>query len=382
MADIVDYLSWRGDLTFRQDPFNEVDNLLLSEFCFLDLSGIVPDIGEGEDVTLYQAAAAYFHRRAGQERRMGVLVSPRVLDLAEGMARSRRFGALRLSGYRACLDAEQETQFAALTTDLGDGTVYLAFRGTDDTLVGWKEDFNMAFLSTVPSQPMAAAYVKEAAAARPGRGLRLGGHSKGGNLAVYGAVHCPARVRRRVRQVYNNDGPGFKESLAASPAYQAVRDRIVTIVPRSSVVGMLLEHDTGYTVVDSGRQGLYQHDGFSWEVLGPRFVRLEEISAAGQESGRTIRDFIGGMDDSRREQFVDALFEVLGSTRAKTLTDIDSDWMGAVGAMLRSYKGLDKEERQLLGEAARVLVKVSAGDWVESMEERSRELRRLLGAKK
>ena len=171
---------------------------------------------------------------------MGVLVPDQILTMAARMAESPRFASMGLGGFCSHIDSRREAQFAALTVDIGNGGVYLAFRGTDDTLVGWKEDFNMAFLSTVPSQPMAVEYVKAAAAAHPGKKLTIGGHSKGGTLAVYSAVHCGGRLRRRIRAVYNNDGPGFKESLVETEAYQALRERIHTIVPRSSIVGMLL----------------------------------------------------------------------------------------------------------------------------------------------
>lgn len=380
MANMIDYIDWRGDLTVAQDPFNEVDNLILSEFCFLDLGGIVP--AEGETAPLGEAVTAYFRRHEGQELSMGVLVPDQILTMARRMVQSPRFAGMGLGGFCSHIDTGREAQFAALTVDIGDGSVYIAFRGTDDTLVGWKEDFNMAFLPTVPSQPIAVEYVKAAAAAYPGKKLILGGHSKGGNLAVYSAVHCGGRIQRRIKAVYNNDGPGFKESLVETAAYQALRERIHTIVPRSSIVGMLLEHDENYDVVASCGKGIYQHDGFSWEVLGNRFVRRQGISQAGRTGDQTIRDFIGAMDDGQRERFVDALFEVLGSTNARTLTDLDSDRMGAVSAMIRRYKDFDKETRQTLLEAVGVLLKVSAGDWVEDWEEKGQELRKLLNVKK
>ncbi len=380
MANMIDYIDWRGDLTVAQDPFNEVDNLILSEFCFLDLGGIVP--AEGEMAPLGEAVTAYFRRHEGQELSMGVLVPDQILTMARRMVQSPRFAGMGLGGFCSHIDTGREAQFAALTVDIGDGSVYIAFRGTDDTLVGWKEDFNMAFLPTVPSQPIAVEYVKAAAAAYPGKKLILGGHSKGGNLAVYSAVHCGGRIQRRIKAVYNNDGPGFKESLVETAAYQALRERIHTIVPRSSIVGMLLEHDENYGVVASCGKGIYQHDGFSWEVLGNRFVRRQGISQAGRTGDQTIRDFIGAMDDGQRERFVDALFEVLGSTNARTLTDLDSDRMGAVSAMIRRYKDFDKETRQTLLEAVGVLLKVSAGDWVEDWEEKGQELRKLLNVKK
>ena len=382
MANIIDYLDWRGDLTLEASPFNEVDNLLLAELSFLDLADIVPDVGGGEAVALREAAAAYFRRVQGQEVSMGVLVPDQIPEMAEKMALSARFGEMKLDCYRACLDQEREIQFAALTIDLGDGSLYLSFRGTDDTLVGWKEDFNMAFLPIVPSQRLAVDYIRDVSARYPRRKLRIGGHSKGGNLTVYGSVFCGAKIQRRIRAVYNNDGPGFKESLVDLPAYQAVRDRIVTIVPQSSVVGMLLEHDDNYTVVKSSQPGVYfQHDGFSWEVLGTRFIHLDDISPGGRIHDRAIRAFIGEMDDQQRSAFVDALFEVLGATNAKTLTELDADWMRSLSAMVRSYKNLSREAKQMLSRAVRVLLRAGTENLVEELGARGQEFRRLLGAR-
>ena len=380
MGNIMDYLDWRGDLTLEAAPFNEVDNLLLSELSFLDLSGIVPDVGEGARVNLREAVTAYFRCGRGQDASMGVLVPDQIPAMAEKMALSRRFAAMGLDCYRARLDPERESQFAAMTVDLGNGCLYLSFRGTDDTLVGWKEDFNMAFLPTVPSQRLAAEYIRDVAARYPRRHLAVGGHSKGGNLAVYAAVFCPARVQRRIQAVYNNDGPGFKEPLAGLAAYQAVRERIVTIVPQSSVVGMLLEHDDNYTVVRSSQPGIYfQHDGFSWEVLGDRFLRLEEISQGGRIHDQAIRAFLAEMDDQQRSAFVDALFEVLGATNARTLTELDADWGRSISAMVRSYKNLSREAKQMLSRAVKVLVRAGTENLVGELETRSQELLRLLG---
>lgn len=382
MGTILDYLGWRGDLTLKQSPFNEVDNLLLAELSFLELTDIVPDIGEGRSVKLHRAVEEYFARREGEALSMGVLVPDQILTMAREMAASPRFREMSLSGFRSILDPDQEIQFAALTIDTGDGCLYLSFRGTDDTLVGWKEDFNMTFLTKVPSQQLAVEYVQETARHHRGKQLRLGGHSKGGNLAVYGAVYCGSAVQKRLETVYNNDGPGFKESLLERPEYRAVRERIVTIVPQSSLVGMLLEHDDNYHVVQSSQQGLYQHDGFSWQVLGTRFVRMEDRTSEGRVNEEAIRGFFANLDDEQRRQFVDAMFEVLGSTNAQTLTELDSDRLRSLTAMVKTYKELNKESRQVLAEALRVILKASTDNLVEGLEEKGEALRRRLENKK
>ena len=381
MGNIMDYLNWRGDLTLEQSPFNEVDNLLLAELSFLDLTGIVGDVGADEGVELRQAVDAYFRQHRGENISMGVLVPDQILAMAEKMALSSRFAHMVLHGYRARLDPQAESQFAALTIDTGDGCLFLSFRGTDDTIVGWKEDFNMTFLATVPSQAMALTYLKDVARHFPRQRLRLGGHSKGGNLTVYAAVYCGARIQRRIVTAYNNDGPGFKESLLEQPAYQAIRDRVLTIVPQSSVVGMLLEHDDNYVVVQSSQQGLYQHDGFTWEVLGPGFVYADEISQEGRINDLAIRSFMGSLDDTQRAQCVDALFEILGSTNAETLSQLESDGMKTLPAMLRTYKGLSREARQMLNSALKVLLRAGTENFVGGLEEKGQELRKLLNIK-
>lgn len=179
MANLLDYLDWRGDLTLAQAPFNEVDNLILSELSFLDFGGIVPPPGEKGGVPLHQAAEAFF-RRYGQAESidMGVLVPSDIPLMLEKMAACARFRDMELHCFADWLDNEQAEQFAALTVDTGDGRLYLAFRGTDDTLAGWKEDLHMACMPQVPAQAMAVQYARQAAKQLPRRKLRLGGHSK------------------------------------------------------------------------------------------------------------------------------------------------------------------------------------------------------------
>ena len=279
MASILDYLDWRGDITFAERPFNEVDNLLLAELSYLDFGGIVTaDFAAA--VPLSDAVAAFTKRTPHAD--MGVLVPDKIPGLAQKMAASARFRDVLLSGYVCKLDEQTETQFAALCAALPDGTVYAAFRGTDDTIVGWKEDFNMGFLPIVPSQREAADYLRAVAAAFPSQKLRAGGHSKGGNLAVYAAGWCGESVQDQLLAVYNNDGPGFHTSLLDRPEHQRIANRIQTILPESSVVGMLLEHEESYQVVRSNQVGLMQHDGFSWQVLGTQFVHLSGLTEGGK----------------------------------------------------------------------------------------------------
>ena len=357
MASILDYLDWRGDITFAERPFNEVDNLLLAELSYLDFGGIVPaDFAAA--VPLSDAVAAFTKRTPHAD--MGVLVPDKIPGLAQKMATSARFRDVLLSGYVCKLDEQTETQFAALCAALPDGTVYAAFRGTDDTIVGWKEDFNMGFLPIVPAQREAADYLRAAAAAFPSQKLRAGGHSKGGNLAVYAAVWCGESVQDQLLAVYNNDGPGFHTSLLDRPEHQRIANRIQTILPESSVVGMLLEHEESYQVVRSNQVGLMQHDGFSWQVLGTQFVHLSGLTEGGRIVDSALRDFVRGLDQEQRIRFVDALFEVLTCTNAETLTDLKDGGFRTAYSMLKTVRSLDPDTRQALSGTLGLLVRSGA----------------------
>ena len=234
MANVFEYLHWRGDLPFSAAPFNAADSLILCRLAYLPFDGLVPDAFEPGEVL-----AAVAERMPGGEEAYRL---PDDLRLLRALAGTRRFGGARLSGFVNRFDPAGEKQFAALTIRPEADLPYVAFRGTDGTLVGWKEDFNMAASTSVPSQREAAAYLNAAADALAGS-LRAGGHSKGGNLAVYAAAFCHAPVQARVAAVYSHDGPGFLPQIVESAAYRRIRGRVHAFVPQSSVVGMLLHHD-------------------------------------------------------------------------------------------------------------------------------------------
>ena len=383
MANILDYVDWRGDLTLAQSPFNEVDNLILAELSFLNWKGIVPAPGEGESVSLRQAEEAFFSRvPAGETVDMGVLVPQAIPDLLRKAAASDRFGEMKLSGFVDLLDVQQGEQFAALTVETGDGAVYLAFRGTDDTLAGWKEDFEMAFLPEIPAQKKALEYLNVMARQHPRKKLRLGGHSKGGNLAVYAAVFAPERLQKRIETVWSNDGPGFHENILALPQHAQIAERIRSIVPKSSVVGMLLEHEEDYSVVDSSQLGFLQHDGFSWQVLGGGFVHLHQVTKQARLSDQELRAWVQTLTVEEREKFVSALFDVLSASGAVTLTDLKADRVKAVTAMVKAAKDLDKGTREGLLNFISILFKGNLRMVLEGIQEETEKKATVLRGKK
>ena len=381
MANILDYLDWRGDLTLLASPFNEVDALLLAELSFIEFEGIVPPPELGHGLRLRDAASSYFARRKNRRADMGLLVPGDIPAMLRAMADSRRFGDMMVNAFEERIDEALEQQFAAVTIDLGDGTVYVSFRGTDDTLVGWKENLNMSFLAEVPAQERAAQYLARIARQYPDRKLRVGGHSKGGNLAIYSAVKCAEEIQNRIVGVYNNDGPGFLSDLSATAEHQRIAERIHTVVPQSSVVGLLLEHEKNVQVVHSTYEGIMQHDGFSWEVKGTQFVHLDGFSREGKLLDETIDAWSAQLSPQQRESFADALYEVLTATGARTLSELGGERLKSAVSMLKSYKNLDRETRRALSGALGLLLRLGAKNVLENAQsEREKEMERLRAA--
>lgn len=375
MANIMDYLDWRGDLPLTVSPFNEVDGLILAELSFINFEGIVPPPELGRGVPLRDAAGTYFARHNGQEIDMGVLVPGRIPDLMCRMAHSVRFGGMLLNGYCELMDDAREQQFAALTVELGDGSIYLSYRGTDDTIVGWKEDLNMGFLEEIPSQKQAVEYVARIARQYGDRTIRIGGHSKGGNLAVYSAAKSSGEIQERIVAVHNNDGPGFAWDISETPGHKRIASRIHTILPQTSVVGMLMEHEKRYQVVYSTYDGLYQHDGFSWEVKGTQFVHLDDFSREGKLVDETIDKWADSLNTQQREALADALYSVFTASGAKTLSELTEEKLKSAAAMLKTYKNLDRESRRMVSDAFKLFFRLGTKNLVlDTQEEGSREI--------
>ena len=341
--NVFDYIAWRGDLTFDRDPFNEVDSVILAMVCFLNFEGVVPAPAEKGGVTLADAMAQMPRKFEG-EHRLGAILPDDILDMAHAAAEAPRYGDALLFGFENTIDEEKEMQFAALTFRLSDGSLYMAFRGTDDTLVGWKEDFNMTFMSHVPAQQRAAEYLNRIAGQHTGP-IRTGGHSKGGNLAIWAAVHCNAAIRPRILRAYSNDGPGFTREMLESEAYLSIRDRCINFVPQSSLVGMLMEHDENYRIIYSDKSGPMQHDPFSWAVERNHYVYLNSRSPFGEHSDAAIRLWLDSMEPAERRDLFEDLFEVLEATGAKTLTEL-TQAKGLMKTAVQTLSGYDKPRRQ------------------------------------
>ena len=319
MTNTLDYLDWRGDLSFSSAPFCEVDMFICSQLSSPDYSGIVPETGEA--VTLEDASERYFSRHPGDGADFGVLQSTSVLPMLKALAASERFRNVRLCDAKNIVDQENEEQFCAVTVLLPDGTMCISFRGTDDTIIAWKEDFNLATKPVVPAQADALNYLKRAASAHRGK-IRVCGHSKGGNLAVFAAASVPKKIRQRIIQVVSFDGPGFPDAFLSAPGYLDIKERTVTVLSQNSLVGMLLSAAGRREIVHSSRTGPMAHDGFSWEVRGTEFVNEDNLSEMSLGFDRLMDETLSSLSTEEKQAFIDELFGILLATGAETITEL------------------------------------------------------------
>jgi hypothetical protein len=347
MGNVMDYLEWRGDLTFEQSPFNDVDNVILAQLAYVDFRDVIPSVQMNRGITLKKASEIFFDLHTEEELSRDKSFIKDAPYLMKKAASTKRFKDVILSDYVDTIDETLEKQFGAFHIKLTPQLTYVAFRGTDDTLVGWKEDFNMSFISPVPSQEDAVKYLNDTCSYIRGR-LYVGGHSKGGNLAIYSAINCNKRVKKKIKCVYNNDGPGFDISVIKSEEYQSMLPYIRSIVPENSIVGMLLEHDDDYIIVKSSQTGIMQHDAMSWQVSGPYMVTVRRLSAQSRRLNRAFSSWISSVDNEKRCEFVETLFGLISSCGVKNLSDISVDRFKSTREVIKQYANLDKDSRTLL----------------------------------
>lgn len=349
MANIIDYVEQEFH-PLHEKPFTAVDSLVLSQLSYMNLSAVLSRFPDSERPELRDLLRAedfdgLFHN---------VRDTPSNKRLLFALAASPRFRHMRIGNLSEKLSGQLEEQFAAITVYPDDDHACVVFRGTDATLIGWKEDFNMAFLPAVPSQADAVAYINKIGNAFPGK-ITVSGHSKGGNLAVYGAMLCEPAVQARIDRVYSHDGPGFNSSVLEKREYQSIQEKIHKTLPQSSLIGMLLENHGAYSVVESSQIGVMQHDPFSWLVTDGEFHILESITSGAQYMNNTLNSWISGMSIEERARFVDALYSILSAGGITSVSEFGTDLQKNLGAMYNAAVNLDPETRSFVLQIIRQL---------------------------
>lgn len=365
MGNIMDYISWRGDLTFAQSPFNEVDNLILACFSYVNLDRI-PAVTRQKGIELKKLVKEFKKLHTIKELEADKSFIRLAPFMMFEMAESVRFGNCVIRNYVNEIVTEAEQQFSAVEIVLDDGTSYISFRGTDDTIIGWKEDFNLS-TGVVPAQERAVEYMERISDKASGM-LRVGGHSKGGNLAIYGSVMCKS-VHDKILEIYSNDGPGFSKEFQDSPETAEMMPKIIRIIPEYSIIGTLLEHEKQPIIVASTSRGLLQHDGFSWEVQGPGLVRRDSLNKTALRFIEILHKWIDGMDTEQKRLLIEDLFATLQASGCENLSEVQSGGIKSLAAMVKRLDKFAPESRGMMQE----LLTAICGGWLEQLQENTKD---------
>jgi hypothetical protein len=341
-------------------PLTEVDSLILSWLVYLhyppSMKGAYGDGG--------MRLQEIFQAEHFDELLFHVYDRDSTMQLLTAVCGSPRFRGMTICDYVEENDASEEKQFAACTFRLPNDRLYIAFRGTDSTVLGWHEDFNMAFKCPVASQSEASRYLSAAAQKFAGD-ILLGGHSKGGNLAVYAAYDAAPPVQSRIRRVYSHDGPGFLPEVLQSARFKEVQAKIYKTIPQSSTIGMLLEEMEAYHIIKSTNISFWQHNPFSWVVEDGAFVPISELTKGAKLFDQSLSDWVRSLSVEERKTLADTLFDIIGSTDVTTVKEIGQDWQHTLPALLKATADLDDNTRAVVFAAIRLFFAVAVKELPE-----------------
>lgn len=304
---LFDYLEWRGDMTMLENPMNEVDSLIFCAFAYFRIEKVLTYL---ESVSIKELYKRY------QKVREESLFTKNQNRLFKSLSESKRFQSVLVTHYFHIVDKEIDMQISGMTFVLPNDTLYVAFKGTDETITGWKEDFDLSYKDVIPSQKKAVSYLNEILSSfvRP---VYVGGHSKGGNLAMYASLFC--KDSDLIVKVYNNDGPGFSKKILETDNYQKGKEKIVTFIPSASIVGNIFDKDTKTFIIKSKQIGVLQHDLYSWLVLQNHFVYTKEMNNYAKNISNALNQALLHISNEDKQKAISFLYELLESWNVENI---------------------------------------------------------------
>ena len=363
MANLMDYMEWRGDVTFKASEVNEIDGLIFSQMSYVFFEDIIDD----KNNTIGELAERFFNKYSMEEIDNLPEIIKSSCMIFKKMAECERYKHLRLINYVTDFQPDIAKQFAAVTVVIDEENYYVAYRGTDDSLAGWEEDFKACYMMPVLSQTEAVEYLCEIMRLFHGN-VYLGGHSKGGNLATYAAVMIDSKYKDRIVRIDNYDGPGFLPEFVESEAYKEMCCKVRTYNPQKSIVGMIMFREGENVIVESTGKGFMQHSGITWKVHGRHFVTCDRYEKFSENFAEINRSWINEISKEERELAIEIVFKVIRSG-FDTVTGLKEGFFSTASTIVSSYKGVDKATRKVIGKIVSKMIRLSS----DSISERRKE---------
>jgi len=332
---IFDYIKWRGDLTFSQDSFNDVDAMIFCQIGYLPFEEIC-NSSFSKTQTLKEIKEKFLSKKEIEDKtkNIGLLLNEKISQIFFEIAESERFKNVKICGFKNKIQnktsLEKQEQFAAMTFIIEENSkneeneICVVFRGTDDSIVGWKEDCNLGQMDEIPAQKDALSYLKDVFYNFDifDKKVIIAGHSKGGNLAIYSSAKIDSTKKEKLKTIYNFDGPGFSKNQLDSQDFLSIKDKIKSWYPEESIVGMLFEHYKNYKVVKSLSSSISQHDISSWVIQGKKPVEAESLSNASRFMNDVFNNWFRNLSSEDKKVFIDSLFAIFESSDSTTLSEL------------------------------------------------------------
>ena len=351
MANVNDYLKWRGDIPISRDfPFNELDGVVLARLSYLLFDKIKLD-KEETILSIYQKMI---------KLSPSSFIREEDYDLIRNLGQSRRFKDMLVTDYEQDNDKDLEKQFRAITIHLSSKEMFISFMGTDATITGVKEDLNMSFLDNVPCQEKGLEYLKECAYHYPYKKIRLGGHSKGGNVAIYALLRASKDIQRRIIKVYNYDGPGFTNNILRKYAKDKIINKIETFIPQDSIIGRMLNHQEKMTIIYSDDTLASQHNVYLWQVQTDHFIKLDHLRDVSDNIDMTLSTWLEETTPYQRQVLADTIFELFKATGEDKFRDISHNLTSNIPKILKKYTEISPEDKKVMTRLIKKLVSVNA----------------------
>lgn len=355
MSHIVSYIKRQQENTFQDVPFNEVDALVLSQFIYLKLDGLVPAMSEKKEaVYLYELANNLDYEKVFADERY----RKDNVELFEAMVESKRFRRMRMNFFSDIVSVLAETQFSALTVFLEEGPTVVIYRGTDETMVGWKEDFNMNFREPVTGQSLSALYLQQVSELLEG-GFIVSGHSKGGNFAVYASMNVEDKIQDRIEKVYSFDSPGFRPEILESVDFNKIKDRIIKYLPHSSIFGVLLQSRENYQIVECFSIGVLQHNPYNWQISGNEFKKVDKLDRGSVFLNETYNEWLYGLTDEELHAYSEIWYQIMQEANITTMLEFTKEPGKTLQSLIDAIRETDDETKEMAKELARGLVEVA-----------------------
>ena len=357
MENILTYLKWRGDLSFSEKTFNETDSLIFALISYIEWEDIVGETA----VSLQEACRNYCERYDQKHFNKTYSFSPSLSELIHILPHVLRYQEVKLSHYRVFNDKQEEVQFGAICIELPQNIVYVSYRGTDISILGWKEDFNMTYQDVIPSQTLAVSYLKEIGKMmfkpkkwwqfkkKTSPSLYIGGHSKGGNLAMYAAIYCN-ELSPWIKGVYSFDGPGFRKTFYEHHDPTFIFNRLHHYIPESSIFGRLLEHKEPVTIIKAYGTGLSQHDAFYWKVDTDHFVYADTLSKESDQIKLYLDQVLMNKSDEEKKTFIMLLYKMLDEMKVESINDFTAVGLRQWLRGIKELSMMSKEEYKMFYE--------------------------------